>query len=509
MSTRSRNSKRPVVAAGPEPRPEKRRKVAGGKSLAATQAEEAASAAEKRDLAKAREASLRDGWLKQFDKYNTELLFWWGDTFANWSLDATRSGERKRVMDELIRVEAEPPADKKQILAAFKRSRNRAWTKSTEREPELPPEESEIEDDEPPEQEEEERTPAAASRVPVQRRAAGLCQHCRAPNDGSNCENCHLNPLLPISHPANVHIMSLRAQPTQGTATTKLDTAATAVSAIDKELALLAKEGADYELFHEDPISFSTPKALAIMRSSFLGADYREPSKQLVELIQCGKLSKIGLATPRPATDEVDSRTEAMGGATLTIGAAGMSWANKLKAKQVANLSELIEIIVGVIVPSLIMQPRAIMEWMALLRTASRLGTKYPWEHVMGYVNKTLSHAVAKRIPFGPTDKDALDALREHTCSAVNLQRRAASPPRLEDRPCMWYNKRAGCHKANCPFKHRCSVPGCKLTHPAFEHAPPASPRVHFDAKSVGTKAPFERRSALKAKAADHFVKTE
>lgn len=303
------------------------------------------------------------------------------------------------------------------------------------------------------------------------------CPHCcKATRSADFCEHedCKLRVDQPFESPQNVYIRA--GQRGQSNNTPTPTAPRIELSARDREFERLANIGDPYERF-DNSATTTVNDAFDDMLGAFSSADYEVTSTSLRALIQSGKLTLVGDAIPR--------RTEALGATgaagSIVLDANGFRTVAAAKSVPVNNLNDFFRALIGSIIPSLIMQPRAVIDWCTMAMTLMELTSQHNWDTASQYLNKTLQRCVDQRKPFGAQVTSILQdilmkkatARPQHpqaAAAAKPLERRseqqapAATPrPRsapVAGQPCGNWNFRICEQGVACIARHSCQYAG-------------------------------------------------
>jgi len=338
------------------------------------------------------------------------------------------------------------------------------------------------------------------------------CTHClaEAPHatPAFRCADCGMRSDLPFDAPINAHFRGsssgVSGQSDSGTAAARAPKAA--LSRRDKELERLAEEGAPYPRF-DDTAAVSSAEALEGVRESLWATNYSDPSPSLIKLVRSGKLTKVGFALPTSAS-QVQTRVDFADAGILFVNGRSEATGNVV-APTVNNWDEFTHALLSVILPALFDRPRALLDWIALARTAREINREHDWPTARRYIDAVLADKVIRRAPFGTYDSRVYDAVTKpgsgagaRASSAGNTHRGAAaaassapaerSVPDAHSHACRDWNF-GRCNRPSCAMAHECMWIACKATdraHPGntCAHKPPPKPR--------GTSAPSSVASA-------------
>ena len=501
-STRASSSANAAALAEPAPAPspssgDKRtrgKKPAKQSAVADEMDDEAEQARLKVDTKKASKQSLR----QEFSKYSSDLLYWWGMDYDGWTVSVTDAANRDKVIDALVKMKAEVPKNEQEIIQTYKKlvrtEYKGEWKHTEEKQRRVAVDESD-EGDEEEEEEEPHELPNKRRKLSAASSAASSssssstslrCRFCQTPTDSGLCPHCGCSSMYDYNNEVNVdlrrfHLSRLATAGTEqktvhasaaASASSESEKKETALSGRDKEWKRQTEEGESFPRFTAAPSSYSVKKAFEDMRKSYYGANFVQPSDAMIKLIQSGKLRSIGHATLKSTKEELESDGRDNSEAKLTFDAKGLRVSEKFKPPPVNSLSSFLKIITGAIIPSLVMQPQAMLDWIALTRSVLLLNEQYGWDSAQLYLSTTLTNSVANRTPFGEVDMvsfNAMMAARMHG-SNFGIQRAggddndysSSSAAAYQNRPCRYYNKAQGCQVKNCKFLHICSNRSCQ-----------------------------------------------
>lgn len=378
---------------------------------------------------------------EEYSRWCTELLFWWGHDVQGWRLPATQAGDRARVIEALLSFkDLQVPKNRAELVANYKKHTEQTFQGSGEHTPDDPGEASGEEDvlpdyseseasagdeEEPPRKKTKSSPAKSATSAPKQ---SGCCPHCLSPDEPVGfCTNvkCLLRTDLEYDHPQNVDIRKSR-----GTVTHTAAEAVRPMSRRDREFERLALAEPPFPLFL-DRGTFSVQQAIDTLAKAYMAPAYESPSPALIKLVQSGKLTSLGFASPR-TIDEVEA---GRGGEsiTTTIGIAGNSTvraSDTIRAPQLRDSRAFFETLVGVVFPALIEQPAALIDWCALAKTVIELDKERGWEAARAYMQRLLSSRVTQRLPCADYDRSAIDSVVLSAGAASNFSHAQSQPPR-------------------------------------------------------------------------------
>lgn len=299
------------------------------------------------------------------------------------------------------------------------------------------------------------------------------------------CSGCHLRGDLKANDPTNVVLLhqqtaALSARSLSGSSSigqsSQIDTSARieiGLSALDRGYIRLAERGGIFPLFAGPaagaPISHLS--AIAESRKAPGATATEAPSEYLIALIRAGKLTAISHAIPRPlagGTVEEDVAFAAGPGGSIVVRPRAADVAANLE-----SLQQFCRALFSTILPSLIDRPAALMQWVALGRTALELEARYDWNTAAAYLAQLLNERVTQHLPFADLSQQCLASVqlargdkRGAVSAAVpphlqggNLSGKQGPAPLDKDQPCGKWNVGA-CTYANCRYKHSCKFCG-------------------------------------------------
>jgi len=229
------------------------------------------------------------------------------------------------------------------------------------------------------------------------------------------CSGCELRGDLPAEHPTN-QLLATRTREKHALAMAKSSVAVpvvaspvgasdsssgksvtsdtSATTALDRELAQLAKAGAEYTAFvSREPISVE--EAQRVVQSAYDASGFCMPSEELVKLIQSGKLVNPGYAIPRRIGEDFRGKK----GRTVLAQDGSLRVEDDQNVPVVNSPLTFLDVLVTTIGPALIEQPRALVQWFALARSMVLLAqnSQNDWSPAMIYLNRLLHERVHRR----------------------------------------------------------------------------------------------------------------
>lgn len=195
---------------------------------------------------------------------------------------------------------------------------------------------------------------------------------------------------------------------------------------------------------------------------SHLGSSFVPPSESLIRLIRSGKLTDVGYATPILVSDLVAGK---VGGSTVsTLGTnddGAVRITDSIRAPPIRDIQQFTSTIISTIIPALIDNPAAIIDWCTLLRTALQLNADRGWPTAKDYIDQVLTHSVHQRKPFGPIVPTILSSVfnqshRGSVASSSNAPTGGLRSGGQPKRPCFAWNE-GRCTTRECRFSHVCS----------------------------------------------------
>lgn len=476
----------------PSSKKEKRKRSAAPAKVGDDMVKAAEEEKLKGDIKKASKESLRD----ELNKYSSELLYWWGMDYKGWKVAAVESNQRGKVIDALLKIKATAPKDNKEIIENYEKLVREKYTgewRHTAVEEDENGADDTIQLDEEEEEEDEEddddvkepsnkraKTTSASSSSSI---SSSPCRFCSTPTSHGLCPYCGCSSHYDYNNEINVDLRRLHHSRLSMTGTEQktIHTSAavsgssesekkeSALSGRDKEWKRQTDEGDSFPRFTAAPSAYSVKKAFEDLRKSYYGANYVQPSDSMIKLIQSGKLRAIGHAMPKSTKEELESDGRDNSEAKLSIDSKGLKVSEKFKVPPVNSLTSFLKIVTGAIVPSLVMQPQVVLDWVALTRSVILLSEQYGWESASFYLSSTLTNCVANRKSFGELDMDAFNSMQAVRMHGGNFQRpsvegSAGTAAAAANRGvCRHFNSARGCNKnENCTYEHICSNRNCE-----------------------------------------------
>jgi hypothetical protein len=371
-------------------------------------------------------------------------------------------------------------------------------------------------------EEEEEEPPSPAHKRQKAAAAPPKCRTCCVPAPSSEAEwlcVCGLRGDLPVSDPVNTHFAQLLLKPSppaaaaassstgQVTANTARPIGADA--RFETLFEQLARVGPVFPIF-ADYSPLSVRQAFDDAALAYGAIDFVTPAddSKLVKLIQAGKLHAVGYAKPRRVTlpgQHAPGDFSAL--SALQANAAGelVVKSNDVAPPSLLDCRDLLITLTSTIIPALIMQPKAVMQWCSLARSVAMIDQKFGWTAADTYLHQTLAERVRLSQPFAPICHSAAMLLQagappRHSPPPAQPQRQqkqrqppgstAPQSPSMGGPICRdWNRAAAGCARgAACKFAHVCY--SCRGPH--MESAcpnPRPRPPLGYQASSASSVA--------------------
>lgn len=329
------------------------------------------------------------------------------------------------------------------------------------------------------------------------------------------CKKCSLRGDLPTSSEENAFIsknLMQRSLLDQGLAapsgsrsvSSESHTQAVSVSAsstlsrIDREFERQTKAGSAYPLFDAALDPGKPPlhtEALGEVRKAFRSSALDPPSDQLVALIRSGKLKSVGYAIPR----KLGTAAEEEGGVALYLSPTGDALSAKadVKPPPMRSFQQFCAALFATIIPALVDKPQALLQWVALGRTALEIEQMYGWSTAVSYIDQLLAERVAKRDGFAAYSEIILSSVSHGVPQRhQGYQPHSSAPhaPAATSAPsiscCVDWNKNQCTRGESCRYPHVCR--GCGSPH----HTGAACPRNpnKGDSQKKKGEAPRDRR---------------
>jgi hypothetical protein len=325
--------------------------------------------------------------------------------------------------------------------------------------------------------------------LPQQRFSCGIClvrPEQGAPDDeGRWLCVCGLRGDLAIDDPVNVHLAQERARkadqalaaagrtaPGAAAGQSTKDSSPFApdygLSALEKKFKSLIHSNSHrgFPLF-EDVSPVSGQSALDTSAKAFAATAFDPPSKLLLDLIRAGLLTQVGYAIPLAAGRDRSSEL-VIGGFTLseTLGIAPQGKMTATQAPPVSSLHEFCLAMFSTILPALIDRPAAMMEWIALGRSALAMSGPSPaqWPAAASYIDQLLAERVPQRKGFAePSDAVIRTVKYMHNSFGPGGGAPLAGGAGGGDKParprtCNGFNSGRDCSSTPCNFPHQCEI---------------------------------------------------
>ena len=289
-----------------------------------------------------------------------------------------------------------------------------------------------------------------------------------------NCMSCSLRGDVPFDAPENKFLAARQAPGSAAAASSTQSSScqspasthshASSLKPLDKEFARLSDLYGDFPLFL-DKSSVSVKQAMVEVRQALGASATQLPSEHLVKLIQAGKLPNVGYALPR-ALALADEDTNLLGIVDGQVTASR----GKVAPPPVQSAEAFCLALVSTILPSLVEQPKALVQWLSLARTvlavAKRPGSS--WASAMQYCDQLLQERIPQHEPFSQVSSAVLTTI-DHA-SVAPAPRPPLAPVNSGPSPpvfCQSFNWQAGgCVLATCNQRHECQYgyKGCTST---------------------------------------------
>lgn len=352
------------------------------------------------------------------------------------------------------------------------------------------------------------------------------CLHSQVSESQFICGGCGLRGDLDADAPANQFLASKMAgrassasaaSSSQGQTATNIPASDPAISRLDKWFIARTATGVAQPAFTgpaaATPLTHGV--ACAMSREAFDAMATMPPSDALINYIRAGKLTEAGYAIPKLISSQRDATSDDAIGSVhfMSDGTSVQQAKNATVAPAVSSPQQFCMALFSTILPALIDRPTALMEWVALGRTALSLTAQFDWSLAEQYVSQLLT----ARIPLGATYKEThmsvLSSLTVQFARRSHQQQGAARPPtsstqlqrssrggqsqqprpRSND-PCQSWNNGTCNFGAACKFTHKCrscgdsqhSGPNCPK---GDTRPPPRADRFPRSGASVVTAA--------------------
>lgn len=246
---------------------------------------------------------------------------------------------------------------------------------------------------------------------------------------------------------------------------------------LDRELVSLAAAGPHHPMFVGPDSSAALPSgaAISISRKAFNASSTEISGAPLLALIRSGRLMSVGYCIPRSlaatALAKVAGVSINIDGVDVPVQSGGVS------APPVPSLQAFCTALFSVILPALSDKPNALMQWVALGRTAIELERLHGWTKAYMYVEQLLQERVETGTEFASPSVACLNTLQFVSIGASGVpyahSQGAGGPNHGSSRAggfCEAHNWKNGCNFLNCPLRHECqfAANGCN---DSFGHA--------------------------------------
>ena len=243
----------------------------------------------------------------------------------------------------------------------------------------------------------------------------------------------------------------------------------TTLRGLDKHFDSLIKQFRTSEKFAA-PGPHSPAEAEALVKTAFaeghLALDtsmYDPPKAMLIKLIQQGKLQQIGFALPVPIATSIQQSEDSIGSFEVTGGKFTARLIGDAAAPPIESPAQFARALVATIIPALIAQPAAIMQWCAFARTVFELEKAKGWALARSYIERTLTNRVATASDMASVDIPTVMSITLAAGNINNQQHHQHRPPPNSGggqgplpraSACRKFNSSHGCDRPACPHAH-------------------------------------------------------
>ena len=342
-------------------------------------------------------------------------------------------------------------------------------------------------------------------------------------NHAWNCSVCTLRGDLQLDSPENRMLVALRS-PGSGSSNSSSSTPAGQSDTAARTPALQGRE----RVFAEAMVDYPSIAAYKLEPVQVYGNDvmvesafaeglkahestaYKQARLTLKRVIQAGKLINVGYAMPEPITQ---AATEEGILGSIEFTAAGIVQRGREGPVALMHTpAEFLRVLVCTILPSLIAQTDATMQWLSFARTVSEINARVGWKGASVFIERQLTHCVTRGIPLSVVDTTMLLSVElAHRMPAPpslgkpqqqqhmqqQQQQQVKGPPApMVPRCCNNFNAKGCARGAECHFPHICAQCGG----PHAIGTPPCtlkpSPSVHLVPKHAAMTRPgFAKRT--------------
>lgn len=250
-------------------------------------------------------------------------------------------------------------------------------------------------------------------------------------------------------------------------ADTVLSDPASTLSRLDRDFDRQAKHGQPHLLFTGPAAGQAVPvtAAIDIVNRAVGASASQRPSEKLIELVRSGKLVSVGHAIPRLlATAQAGDEANAIGSMLFTE-AGTIIQQGKNAPPPVPSSQAFCMALFGTILPALIDRPMAMLEWMALARTALQIEAepRSNWTRASSYIDQLLQRRIPQRKGISEPSDAVLRTIRNMESFAPQG---AGGPSRMERQPdsrrggdnvCNSWNHGTCERGAACRYRHACA----------------------------------------------------
>ena len=290
------------------------------------------------------------------------------------------------------------------------------------------------------------------------------------------CDGCGLRGDLPADSAPNKVLAAKGLQSSSDSSSARSGTrdpnslsldASSTLTRLDRNFERMTRHGPPHPLFSGPTAGAAVPipDAIATVNKAVGASATQRPSEKLIELVRSGKLVSVGFAIPRPLdSGQTGDEANAIGGMLFTD-AGPVLHHGKSAPPPVQSAQAFCMALFSTILPSLIDRPAAMLEWMALARTALHIESepRSSWARANAYIDQLLQ----RRIPQRKGISEPCDAVLRTLHSTESFaQHGAGGPSRTDRRPdsrrsdgatCNQWNYDGSCPRGeSCRFRHAC-----------------------------------------------------
>lgn len=307
------------------------------------------------------------------------------------------------------------------------------------------------------------------------------CRHCLTGLGPGFCTNleCGLRVDQDYGTAQNVDIREQRRKGKLPTMTTP--TYRNELTIRDKEYLRIMAAAKKFTRY-SDRLPCSVATAIDIVQGAYRGAKYEPATDTILTLLQSGACDRIGDCVPRVSSITWDNVYDDPTTTAVVISGDGAKFQQgSTKAYPLPSLAAFMRALLHTIIPSLILQPVVLMDWVALAITLTEITEERDWDTAKEFLDQHLPRSITKQKPVGEQHSRILEdiylARTLATTAPIQSQQQAQQQPARQQQQaqqrtrqqspapgrgnaCRSWNH-GNCTRADCKNTHECMIARC------------------------------------------------